>query len=110
MPPPAPGTASAYRKARAREVWDFALAGAAVAVQVSGRHVVECRVVLSGVAPAPWRSAAAEAALAGRRLDAATASRAADAAIEGAEPMEHNRYKIPLLRSIVEDALLSLVG
>jgi xanthine dehydrogenase YagS FAD-binding subunit len=110
LPPAVPGSASAYRKARAREVWDFALAGAAVAVRTSAHRVAECRVVLSGVAPIPWRSQAAEAALAGRRLDAAAAARASAAAIEGAEPMEHNGYKVPLLRTVVEDAVLALAG
>ncbi len=68
VPPPPPGTRSRYRKVRARQAWDFALAGAALAVTLDGDRVARARVVLSGVAPVPWRSAPAEQALVGERL------------------------------------------
>jgi xanthine dehydrogenase YagS FAD-binding subunit len=108
LPQPRPGSKSSYRKFRARAAWDFALAGAAVALQVSGGKVARARVVLSGVAPAPWRSRAAEAALVGTALGAASASRAASAATEGAEPLELNAYKVDLVRAMVEDAVMVL--
>jgi len=108
LPPPPSGARSGYRKVRARGSWDFALAGAALAVTVKGGKVAAARVVLSGVAPVPWRSAAAEKALAGRALDVATARRAGEAAAQGAEPLSENGYKVALVRGIVEEAVLSL--
>jgi xanthine dehydrogenase YagS FAD-binding subunit len=107
---PAPPTRSTYRKARSRGAWDFALAGAAVALTMRDGIVRAARVVLSGVAPIPWRAAAAERALEGRRLDARTLERAAEAAVAGAQPLEHNGYKVPLARGVVEEALSSLSG
>jgi xanthine dehydrogenase YagS FAD-binding subunit len=110
LPPPPPGLKSAYRKVRARRSWDFALAGMASAISFEGDQVSHCRVVLSGAAPVPWRSREVESAVTGRRLGRAVAAAAAEAAVAKAEPMNHNRYKIPLLRSVVEQELLSIAG
>jgi len=108
VPPPPAGGRSTYRKVRSRGVWDFALAGAAVSLGVEGGRVKHARVVLSGAAPIPWRVPAAERILVGQRLDATTARKAAEAAVAGAEPLSDNAYKVPLLRGVVEEALLSL--
>jgi xanthine dehydrogenase YagS FAD-binding subunit len=108
LPAPAPGARSAYRKVRARGSWDFALAGAAVALAVKDGKVAAARVVLSGVAPIPWRVPAAEAALVGQKLDARTITRAAGEAIAKAEPMDHNGYKVALVRGVVESVLETL--
>ena len=64
--------------------------------------------VLSGAAPIPWRSKAVEQAVAGRKLDAETAERAAGAAVKDAQPLEHNEYKISLFRAIVQEELTKL--
>ncbi len=44
----------------------------------------------------------------GRRLDAETIARAADAAVDGAQPLEKNGYKVPMLRGLVTERLQSL--
>jgi xanthine dehydrogenase YagS FAD-binding subunit len=105
LPPPGPGLTSSYRKVRARGSWDFAMAGMALAVVMKEGRVQESRVVLSGVAPVPWRAPGVEKALLGQRLDGKTIARAAEAAVAGAEPLEYNEYKIPLVRGLVEEAL-----
>ncbi|HPC83475.1 MAG TPA: xanthine dehydrogenase family protein subunit M [Thermoanaerobaculaceae bacterium] len=105
LPPPGAGLRSSYRKVRARAVWDFALAGVALAARMEGDVVREARVVLSGVAPVPWRHPGAEAALAGKPLDATTIAAAARAATAGAEPLAHNAYKVELLRGLLTDEL-----
>ena len=64
--PPEPE--ASYRKVRARRSWDFALAGVALALRFDGRRVVDGRVVLSGAAPVPWRSAEVEHAIRGKEL------------------------------------------
>jgi len=108
LPPPQAGLRSVYRKVRARRSWDFALAGMASAVVFEGSRVADCRVVFSGAAPVPWRTREVEAVIKGGRLDADRAAKAADAAVENAEPMTHNEYKIPLFRAVVEQELLAL--
>ncbi|MGB7722025.1 MAG: xanthine dehydrogenase family protein subunit M [Bryobacteraceae bacterium] len=105
---PQPGTRGAYRKARERASFDFALAGAAIVLSMAEGKVRTARVVLSGVAPAPWRSPEAEQALVGKPLDAATAEAAATAAVKPAVPLAENAYKVPLVRGILEETLLAL--
>lgn len=107
VPPPA-GIRSTYRKVRERGSWDFALASVALALRFEGGRVSSARVVLGGVAPVPWRATAAEEALTGRPLTAATAAEAAEAAVQGAEPLAQNAYKVTLIRGIVEESLLTL--
>lgn len=110
IPPSAVGLRSSYRKVRERGAWDFALTSVALALRLDGRKVEEANVVLGGVAPIPWRSEAAEAAITGKELDAGTAAAAGRAAAEGAEPLEQNGYKVPLVRGTVEASLLAFAG
>lgn len=102
------GAKGTYEKARVRGVWDFALAGLAAWVVVEGGRVERSRLVLSGVAPVPWRVPGAEKAIAGKKLDAASARSAAEAAVEGAKPLAQNAYKVELVKGVVEKALLAL--
>jgi xanthine dehydrogenase YagS FAD-binding subunit len=102
------GMRSIYRKVRARGSWDFALAGVAVAATVSAGRVERTRVVLSGVAPIPWRATDAEAALVGHPLDADAIGRAAAASVAGAQPLTHNTYKVHLVRGLVAETLEAL--
>jgi xanthine dehydrogenase YagS FAD-binding subunit len=108
LPAPPAGLVGSYRKVRARGSWDFALAGVALALVLDGGRVKQARVVLSGAAPVPWRAQAAEEALVGRRLDARSAAAAAEAAVTGAEPLEHNGYKVPLFRGLIAEQLEAL--
>jgi len=61
---------------------------------------VNARVFLSGVAPIPWRSKEVEAVISGKRLDAEIITKAGEAAVQKATPMEQNAYKIPILRTL----------
>lgn len=108
LPKPAAGLYSSYRKIRERGAWDFALASVALALKMNDRQVEEARVVLGGVAPMPWRSAAAEAVLTGKELTAEIARNAAAAAVSGAEPLEQNVYKVELVKGVVEESLLAV--
>lgn len=105
VPPPAPGSKSAFIKEREKDSYDWALASAAVVVTAEAGKVKAARIVLGGVAPIPWRAAAAEKTLVGQTLTAATLARAAEAALAEASPLEHNAYKIPLAQAVVRRAL-----
>ena len=105
IPAPPAGLRSSYRKVRTRASWDFALAGVALALEMDARTVRSARVVLSGVAPVPWRVPAVEEVLTGSTLDEDTIERAAAAAVEGAEPLTHNAYKVALVRGLLVDEL-----
>ena len=105
VPASTAGQKSGYRKVRARGSWDFATAGLAHAVTMKAGKVADARLVLSGVAPAPWRLPAVEKLIIGQKLDAKLITRAAAAAVAGAKPLEHNAYKGPLLHGLVEEVL-----
>ncbi|MER9654229.1 xanthine dehydrogenase family protein subunit M [Mesorhizobium sp. M0152] len=97
---------SRYLKIRDRESYAFALASAAVALDMDGEMVRQARIALGGVATVPWRARAAEAALRGNVLDDKSAAAAAEAAFADASPRQHNAFKVPLGKRTLVRALL----
>ena len=108
LPAPPKGLRSSYRKVRARRSWDFALASVALALTMSGKKVASARVVLGGAAPVPWRAREAEEVITGKQLDAATITKAAEAAISKAQPLDQNKYKLSLFRGLIEEQLQAM--
>ncbi len=108
--PDATGSRSAYLKFKEKDSMDFALASVAASVKMRGGSCTAARVVLGGVAPVPWRSKEAEAAILGSSLDAPAAAKAAAAALAGAVPLTHNGYKVPLTKSLIVTVLLGLAA
>ncbi len=94
-----------YLKIRDRHSYAFALVSVAAALEIDAGVIREARLALGGVAPKPWRSAAAEAALAGKAPDPAIFAQAADAVLQGAKPLKHNAFKVELARRAVVRAL-----
>jgi xanthine dehydrogenase YagS FAD-binding subunit len=106
MVPAAPWTRrSLYLKVRDRESYEFALASAAVALDLRDGTVRSARVALGGVATIPWRAKEAEAALVGKSVESKTADAAAEAAFAGAHGHEHNAFKIELGKRTLSRAL-----
>jgi xanthine dehydrogenase YagS FAD-binding subunit len=106
------GTRSTYLKAMDRKVWAFALVGVAAVLRLDGRRIAHARVTLGGVATVPWRAREAENLLHGADVDADETlfERAAAAALEGATPLAHNAYKVPIARTLVRRALAALAA
>jgi len=94
-----------FEKVRDRQVWDFALINIAAAINVSGSTIGDARMVVNGVAATPYRLNAVEAFIKGKARDKATADQAAEMAVEGAVPLLHNAYKIPLMKALVKRAI-----
>jgi xanthine dehydrogenase YagS FAD-binding subunit len=110
---PASGFAarSTYLKFKERESLDFALSAVAAAVELGAdKRVRQARIVLGGVAPVPWRVPKAEEFLKGKALDADALAGAARLALEGAEPLSKNAYKVPLTQTLVRRALAKAGG
>ena len=102
---------SAYVKVRDRQSYAFALASAAVALDIGAYGIVrDARIGLGGIHYAPYRATAAEAALRGRALDETSANAAADAALRGAITRGHNAYKPELARRTLVRALVRVAG
>jgi xanthine dehydrogenase YagS FAD-binding subunit len=67
-------------------------------------------VALGHVAPTPWPSPQAEAALKSQAANEDTAKKAADAALANAKPLSQNAYKVQLARVAVKRAILKAAG
>lgn len=106
LPPPSAITrCSRYLKVRERASYAFALASAAVGLDLDGDCIREARVALGGVGTKPWRVPAAEATLRGRPVVEASFAAAAEAAMEGAAPRPGNAYKVELAKRTLVRAL-----
>jgi xanthine dehydrogenase YagS FAD-binding subunit len=104
--PPGPWTRrSLYLKVRDRKSYEFALASAAVALDLDAGTVRSARIALGGVATVPWRAASAEAALKGKPINNDTRKAAAEAAFAGSRPHQHNAFKIELGKRTLMQAL-----
>lgn len=95
----------AYLKLRDRASYAFALVSVAAALDMDGGTIRSARVALGGVAHKPWRMPDAEALLLGRPADEASFAQVADALLKGAQPLEHNAFKVELARRAIVRAL-----
>lgn len=96
---------SRYLKVRDRASYEFALASAAVALDVADGRIRAARVALGGVGSVPWRSLEAEAVLVGHAPGEAAFTRAAQAALAGASPLRDNAFKVALAQRTLVRAL-----
>jgi xanthine dehydrogenase YagS FAD-binding subunit len=94
-----------FEKVRDRSVWDFALVNVAAAVVTSGSSIERIRLVVNGVAAHPVRLTAVETAVQGKPRNEETAELAGQLAIRGAQPLQYNGYKVPLMRNLVKRAI-----
>ncbi len=106
VPKTSAGRRSTYHKIRDRESYAFAIASAAVALEMDGNQVARAHIALGGVATRPWRAPEAERLLGGKRLTPAIALAAGHAAFAGAKAGRQNGYKIELGARTVADALM----
>ncbi|MEU1932898.1 xanthine dehydrogenase family protein subunit M [Streptomyces coeruleorubidus] len=101
---------SGYMKVRDRQSYEFALTSAAVALHVRGGVIREAKVAAGGVGTVPWKLPAVERHLIGERPSQALWAEAAKHAVDGARPLEHNRFKAELLKRTVERQLRIVGG
>ncbi len=94
-----------FEKVRDRQVWDFALVSVASAMVTTGETIQAMRLAVNGVAARPLRLVNVEQFVAGKPRSEATAAAAGEMAIEGAQPLRFNAYKVPLLRNLVKRAI-----
>ena len=108
IPAPKGTVAGGYLKLE-RRVGDFATAGAAVALEMSGAVVTRAGIALTGVGGSTIDAADAAHALVGGPLTADSIGRAADLAAQAAQPRTDHRgsadYKRHIVRTFVERIL-----
>lgn len=110
IPATAHAQRSTYLKVRERSSYAYALASAAVGLDVQAGTIRSARVALGGVGAQPWRSREAERILTGAPATEATFRAAAAAALQGARPREHNRFKVELAQNTLVRALQQVSG
>ena len=94
-----------FEKVADRNVWDFPLVNVAAAFRMSGATVQDARIVCGAVQCTPRRVTAAERVVRGQARSEQVAESAGAAAIQGAEPLAFNQYKIPLMQNLVKRAV-----
>jgi xanthine dehydrogenase YagS FAD-binding subunit len=99
-----------FEKVADRKVWDFPLVNVASAMVARGNTIERIRLALNGVSAHPRRLADVEAAVTGRPRNEETAEMAGRMAIEGAQPLKHNGYKVPLVKNLVKRAIRGVEG
>ena len=98
---PAMAERARYRKVRDRASYAFAVVSVAVAVELDGGTVRDCRIAFGGLAHVPWRADRAEASLRGATAGEAAFLAAADAELAHADPLRDNAFKVPLARNVL---------
>ena len=101
---------SHYLKRRDRASYEFALASAAVIVDVDGGKIRHAKIAMGGVATIPWRSPEAEHELNGREASEQTFRRAAEAALHGAKVHRDNGFKVELAKRTLVRALKTVTS
>ena len=96
---------SAFIKVRDRKSYEFALAAAAVALDMADDTVRDARIALGGVATVPWRARDAEDALRAQPVTDAVLHAAAERAFAGAQSRGENAFKIELGKRTLVRAL-----
>lgn len=104
------GSRSLYLKLRDRASYEFALASAAVVINLTGGRIDFVRIALGGIGTRPWRSLEAEKILHGKPATLATFRAASDAALHGARPQSQNAFKVELAKRCLVHALTQVTA
>jgi xanthine dehydrogenase YagS FAD-binding subunit len=94
-----------FEKIRDRQVWDFPIVNIASAALFSGDRIERIRIAMNGLAAHPLRLNKVEDAITGKPRNEETADMAGKLAIQGAEPLRYNGFKVPLMRNLVKRAI-----
>ncbi len=105
LPAPKFAKHSYYLKVRDRHSYAFALVSVAAGLEMDGNTIKSAGLALGGVAHKPWRSTEAEKSLAGATPGPEAFKKAANLAIAGAKPYEHNAFKVELAKQSIVRAL-----
>jgi xanthine dehydrogenase YagS FAD-binding subunit len=105
LPAPKFAKHSYYLKVRDRQSYAFALVSVAAGLEIDSNTIQSAGLALGGVAHKPWRSPEAEKFLVGTIASPDAFSKAADFAVAGAKPYEHNAFKIELAKQSIVRAL-----
>jgi xanthine dehydrogenase YagS FAD-binding subunit len=110
VPKPAAGARSAYQKYGEKQSFDWAIADAGVVLEMDGDICRRAAVAMGAASPVVRRSPQAEATLVGKPITEASARAAGKAAMEGAQPLSMNGYKVQLFPVAIYRTILLAAG
>ena len=105
IPNPWNGADFYFEKASDRGSWDFPLVSVASAIKSTGDRIDDARIVCGAVQCIPRRLQEVETMIRGQMRNEDTAARAGTMAVQGAEPLDYNHFKIPLMENLVRRAV-----
>ncbi|MGI9250876.1 MAG: FAD binding domain-containing protein [Pseudohongiellaceae bacterium] len=94
-----------FEKVADRNVWDFALVNIAAAIKTANGVIEDARLACGAVECVPRRLQTVENALRGQQRSEQLAEQVATLATEGAQPLNYNHFKIPLMQNLVKRAV-----
>ncbi|MEC7808446.1 MAG: xanthine dehydrogenase family protein subunit M, partial [Gemmatimonadota bacterium] len=94
-----------FEKASDRGSWDFPLVSVASAIKSTGDRIDDARIVCGAVQCIPRRLQEVETMIRGQMRNEDTAAQAGSMAVQGAEPLDYNHFKIPLMENLVKRAV-----
>ena len=94
-----------FEKVTDRNSWDFALVSVAAAFKTTGSQIDEARIVCGAVQCVPRRLTSVERMVRGQARSERLAEAAGARAVDGAEPLNYNHFKIPLMENLVKRAV-----
>ena len=107
VPKPNAATKSNFIKFALRKSIDFPVVNCASAVESAGGKVKSATICLNAVYNNPYRATKAEESIIGKQIDESTAEAAGNAAVAEACPLERNRYKIQIAKTLVKRTILA---
>jgi xanthine dehydrogenase YagS FAD-binding subunit len=108
IPAPKPGLRASFEKLRPRGVWDFAMASAAISLQMNGKTIDDARVVFGGISGRPLRENVVEDYLRGKTLTADLGAQTVNVALANAAPLKYNATKIDMAKGLLVSGLVRL--
>jgi xanthine dehydrogenase YagS FAD-binding subunit len=108
IPPPKQGLKASFEKLRPRGVWDFAMASAAISLQLNGKTIDDARVVFGGISGKPLRETTVENFLKGKNLTSDLGNQAVSVALSNAAPLKYNATKIDMAKGLLASGLAKL--
>jgi xanthine dehydrogenase YagS FAD-binding subunit len=105
LPPYPAAKTGVYLKLRERTSYAFALVSVAAMVAMEGDSIQQARIALGGVAHKPWRALDAEGFLVGKSATPSNFEQAATIALQDAQPLSHNEFKVEMSKRAIKRAL-----
>jgi xanthine dehydrogenase YagS FAD-binding subunit len=107
VPEPSNGARSAFLKIAIRKSIDFPIVNCAAVITRSAGKIRAARICLNAVSVKPYRASRAEETIIEKVIDETTAEAAGISAMSDAKPLEHNRYKVQIGKTLVKRAILA---